>query len=470
MQDDPASSLTALERLTAGLEQAGRAPLVDYRGVWHDGTTILGRATAQAVQMRAAGLGVGDAALIVVSDNLSALQLLIGCWMLGASGCLVDFRTPPARLAEWRQRLTPRFVVATRRNPAADLLLSPTPDPLGRLSCPAPRDPDLVADHFSTSGSTGLPKLTPTTQGRLGRRILTLIESGERGYWGRAVSGLSVAYPASRGIWLRNLAAGRPIIALDLVHRLAELDAALRRDDVDEGTLPPSVIRSLAALDGPVPRYPNLKKLQAVGGPATPADKLAAVHRLTPAYVMTYSSTECGVISRISGPEILDRPASCGRPLLPVAIRQGDDPCPAGTVGEVVVTVPPDGAEVRPGDLGWLDAEGYLYITGRVQGLLCRNGVNFSAERLQEAALQSPEVEDAIVVAQPDADEGDAIHLVVQSATMDETSLTRAILDRLPIAERPDRLHLRRSLPRGPSGKIDLPALKAELMQQRQSA
>lgn len=467
MQVDPAIGVTALDRLTSGLEQAADAPLVEYRGRWHDGKAILSRAGSFARQLRAAGLAEGDLALIVVSDNLAAMQMLLGCWMLGAAGCQIDFRTSPARLEEIRQRLAPRLLVATRRTAGLDLLLSDTAPEEAPPT--VSRDPDRIADYIATSGSTGLPKLTPTTQGRLGRRIATLIENGERGAWGTAVSALSVAYPASRGIWLRNLAAGRPIIALDLVHRLAELDAALRRPEVEECTLPPAVIRALAALDGPSPRYPHLKKLQAVGGPATPADKIAAVERLSPTFAMTYSSTECGVISRIEGEEVLRRPASCGRPMLPVSIRLGETDCPTGEVGEVVVTAS-EGAEVRPGDLGRLDADGYLYITGRVQGLLCRRGVNFCAERLQDAAMNLPEVEDAAVVALPDEDGGDAVHLFVQASPVDEPALTRAILDRLPIAERPDGLHLRRSLPRGPSGKVDLPTLRLLLSRQKPPA
>jgi acyl-coenzyme A synthetase/AMP-(fatty) acid ligase len=467
MPDAPASELTALDMLRNGLQQAATAPLIEYRGAWVTGAAFQAGAEAFAGQMQAAGLGEGDCALIIVTDNLSAMQGLLGAWMLGASTFLVDFRTTPDRFVEWQNRILPKVVVSSRELAAAAAL-----HPLVlRADRPVPAHfsilaEDRVADHVSTSGSTGLPRLTPAMQKRLGLRIRQMMDNGERGAWGRAVSALSVAYPASRAIWLRNLAAAKPIVALDLVHKLSELDAALRRADVEECTLPPSVIRRLAhqsATEGP--RYPHLKKLQSVGGPAVPEDKILALRRLTPNYCMTYSSTECGVITRISGAEILDRPASCGRAVagMHIAIKDGDRLCPPGEPG-IIVATRADGPTAQPGDIGWLDDAGYLFVTGRVSGLLCRNGVNFSAERLSNAALLSPETVDAAVIAIPAKDGGDEAHLFVECRADAEAAIAAALHQRLSAAEMPDRLHFGRSLPRSASGKVDLPKLRTDLL------
>ncbi|WP_323008714.1 hypothetical protein [Paracoccus sp. (in: a-proteobacteria)] len=94
-------------------------------------------------------------------------------------------------------------------------------------------------------------------------------------------------------------------------------------------------------------------------------DKIDAQRLLSPFYVMTYKSTESGVIARIEGEKLQVRPASCGRPLPPGKLEivdADDNPLPAGLVGRIRLTwpapkeQPADRSPSRayPGDLGWL--------------------------------------------------------------------------------------------------------------------
>lgn len=465
---------TALTAILNALSGAGSAPIVSFRGQSLSGDDVLARIRARAADLHGAGLGVGDTALIVVSDNLTAIEQLLALWWLGAAGCLVDFRATPQRIAEWCDRLGPRLVLGARPMAGVALHLQPHGLQTGAEGLPEPvADPDLRALYRSSSGSTGLPSLHPVAQGPLLASLQEMVGwAGEWGVWPEGVpcpatlGAVSVGYAASAYQWLRNLLAAKPIVALDLVYGLNELDHALQRPDVTEAALPPAILRRLAALSGDrLPRYPNLRRLISVGGPALAADKLAAVTRLSPSYVMTYSCVGVGLIARITGPEVLARPDSCGRPLPPVVveIRNGDRLCPIGEIGEIVVTAAHVTA-IRPGDMGWLDAEGYLYVTGRKQGLLCRNGVNFSAERLTEAALGFAKVQEAAVIALPDADGGDEIHLVVQApdhlAPDDLTPhLAQHLRQCLPASEQPDHLHLWPRLPLTAAGKVDQRAL-----------
>jgi len=468
--------LTALALITDALEAAGTGPAVEYRGHRFDGAALLSRIRARANDLHSHGLATTDTALIVVTDNLSAIEQLVACWMLGASGFLLDFRTPPARIDEWSLRLSPAVLLGVRAYGGLDLHMQPRdPLPAGQLDFPVADDPFLIASHVSSSGSTGPPRLQAYRQGglaeALGRANAAAGDAGQ----GFTLSTSSVGYSASWFLWLRNLAAARPILALDLLYDLGELDAALRRPDVSVGALAPSQIRRLAALPGAAPRYPNLSRLVSVGGPALPADKIAAVTRLSRKYRMSYSCVGIGMISHITGDEVFRRPTSCGRPVrgVRVAIRIGDGLCAAGEVGDIVVTTDKV-TDIRPGDLGWLDADGYLHIAGRIEGLLSRNGVNFNAERLVEAALALPSVTEAAVVALQDADGGDAIHLVVQCAADLRDMVEATVRQRLPAAERPDHIHVRASIPLLVSGKVDLGALRdeieAEVMEMRHDA
>lgn len=449
---------TGLAEIVRAMECVPDRPIVEYRGQRFTAATLLARVRARAADLQQVGLKQGDTALIFVSDNLSAIEQLLACWHLGAGGAFVDFRVPTVRIHEWQDRLNPALVIASRPLAAVPAHVQARDLPPAIEALPAlPADPERIALYFSSSGSTGLPSLLPVTQRRIAQvmneRCLEIGDLAE----GAMLAATSLGYSASVYRWLSNLVLGRLTVTLDLVHGLDELDAALRHANVVEAALPPALIRRLAALPIDVaPRYPQLRRLTSVGGPALPHDKLAAVATLTPGYEMTYSAVGIGVIARITGPEIVDRPTSCGRPKAPVQVEivAGDRICAVGEVGEIVVTTPRL-QQKKPGDLGWLDADGYLYVVGRVQGLLCRNGVNFNAEGLISTALALPEVEAAGIVSLTDADGGDEIHLIVQADEDLAPALRRHMRQMLPAAEQPDQVHCWAVIPLNAAGKID---------------
>jgi acyl-coenzyme A synthetase/AMP-(fatty) acid ligase len=457
---------TALEAILQSLDSDSGRPRVEYRGRFYSGADLRGRIAARAADLRAAGLCQGDKVLIIVSENLAAIEQLLACWVCGAAGVFVDFRSPASRIEEWRSRVAPRLVIGVRAVAGQPVHLQPSdPALVVPLTLAADLSPGRVALCVSSSGTTGLPKLLDVVQDRLFWILQTLNDDALSVRAGTFLSAQSVSFSASCYVWLRLLLSGRLILALDLIHRIAELDTALRRLDVVETVLAPSLLRQLAALpDTNIPRYPQLLRLACVGGPARPEDKVAAVTRLSPAYVMNYSCVGVGTITRITGAEILDRPSACGRPLpgVTVEIRDGERLCAPGEIGEIHVSTPRL-SDHRPGDLGWLDEDGNLYLTGRVQGLLSRKGVNFTAERLVSAALGWPTVIEAGVAALQDGDLGDEVHLVVQAAPADVAAvrdgLPGHLRQALPAAEFPDRLHVWTALPITSGGKVDSRAL-----------
>jgi long-chain acyl-CoA synthetase len=462
---------TAFTQIMASIDQLADKPLIETRGKWLTGAELKARIAARREDLRRAGLEPRQLAMIVVSDNLCAIEQLLACWWLGAAGCFVDFRTPPNRMTEWRGQLNPSLIVGLRAIPDVPVHVqsrAPAISPDHDVTSDAfDIDPAHLAIIFSSSGTTSRPVLNFTSQGRLAANLAAQARDANLVASGTSLSAISVAYSAMSANWLTNLFIGRPLIALDLIYRPEDLDTALKRPEVTECSLPPSEIRKLIALpDDGSPRYPHKPRLSSVGGPASPDDKLAAATRLTPNYVMTYSCVGIGIISRIVGSEVLERPASCGRPKAPiqVEIRQGDRVCAPGEEGDIVVTTETVNGR-RPGDLGYLDGDGYLFITGRVQGLLCRKGVNFSAERLINASLALEGVREAAVVATANDDGGDKVHLVVQLAGDKEAELRDHLRRALPSTEQPDAIHAREHLPITAAGKVDLRALKAWVLE-----
>lgn len=455
---------TIAERIFGNLKGSPETA-VEYRGRAYSGDEIFGRVKARAEDLQAAGVGKDDVLVIIVSENLTAVEILLASWVVGASGYFVDFRTAPDRVHEWKDRLGASLIVGTRQLSGVEMRVQPVHPEPAQGDVALDSDPDSNSIWFSTSGTTGLPKFAPRTQARLAEIVANMEADQSIPHGSAVLSPTSVGYSSSGFLWVRFLAMQRKIVALDIIHRLEELDAALKQPEVVACSLPPSMIRRLAALPGDTPRYPNLIRLSSVGGPALPEDKVAASQRLTMKYRMTYSAAGLGLISEIDGPDVLERPSSCGKAPadVTITIRDGDRAVATGEIGEICVTRA-DRDEVRTGDIGLMDEDGYLYIKGRIQGYLSRNGVNFSGQEVANAALRLPIVEEAVVVAGPGPDGGDAVHLFVQATGLAQADLIRHLRSALPAAEQPDHVWIRRALPWTVSDKVDLGALKAEVM------
>jgi cyclohexanecarboxylate-CoA ligase len=121
----------------------------------------------------------------------------------------------------------------------------------------------------------------------------------------------------------------------------------------------------------------------------------------------------------------------------------------------------------RTGDLGTLDADGNLTITGRLKDVIIRKGENISAKEVEDLLFTHPHVADVAVIGLPDPESGERACAVVVTApgadpiTVDE--MTRHLLDAGLITRKlPEQLELVDALPRNPSGKI----VKFELQKQ----
>jgi acyl-coenzyme A synthetase/AMP-(fatty) acid ligase len=466
MSPEVASQTTALGLIHSALQQAHDRPMVERRGQWYLGQDLLDRIYARAADLKVSGLKPDDVALIVVSDNLIAFEQLLACWMLGASAAFVDFRTPPARISHSATQLAAQVIIGLKGIDGIKMHIQPgNPDmehaPIGDM----PDRPDSNAIHFSSSGTTGPPRFTPSTHSKLASGIINNDKARDWPIDGAAISAISLAYSASCYLWLIKLASGQPIVTLDIVHRLSELDNSLKRPDVSEAGLAPAQIRRLLEIkdtDDQQHRYPQLVILATVGGPSHPKEAQDTVTRLCPNFRMIYSAVGIGRIARIVGEEIIQKPASVGRVMsdLDVKIYDGDRVCAAGEVGEISISHALF-TDKRPGDMGYFDDDGYLYITGRVQGLLCRNGVNFNAQRITQAAMDHHGVSNAEVVSKPDSDQGDIVYLVIEADEGDIETVRQSMRKHLPIAEHPDHIVAMHAIPVTASLKNDLPAIRS---------
>ena len=192
-----------------------------------------------------------------------------------------------------------------------------------------------------------------------------------------------------------------------------------------------------------------------------------------------YGSSETGWVAAIPGEQ--RRLGTVGRPLAyhRLAIVDADGRMlPPGEIGLIEIGgnaahdyryLADDGSvrvnrrgRIRTGDLGHLDSDGFLSLTGREKDLIIRGGVNISPVEIDSFLMQRPELIEVATVGVPDAMYGEEVvsYVVVRpGATIDAGELLRYCSDRLPAFKAPKQILLSASLPKTERGKLNRRAL-----------
>jgi long-chain acyl-CoA synthetase len=111
----------------------------------------------------------------------------------------------------------------------------------------------------------------------------------------------------------------------------------------------------------------------------------------------------------------------------------------------------------RSGDIGYRDDDGFFFIVDRKKDLIIRGGFNVYPREVEEVIAQHPAVAQVAVVGVSDEHYGEEIHAVVvliSSDAVDEDELSAWVKERVGMHKYPRRIHIRESLPTGPSGKV----------------
>ena len=124
---------------------------------------------------------------------------------------------------------------------------------------------------------------------------------------------------------------------------------------------------------------------------------------------------------------------------------------------------------VWSGDRVRRDADGLLYFVGRRDAMIKSAGNRISPQEIEDAALGTGLVAEAVALGVPDPRLGQAVHLVVRAAMGREEAmeqLPRLLARELPNFMRPQAIHWREAMPLNPNGKIDRTALSAQVTQE----
>lgn len=344
------------------------------------------------------------------------------------------------------------------------------------LRHPLSRD-DTQAIKF-TGGTTGLPKGVMQPYRAWNTGIINQIQS-----WGLTEADrYVVAAPITHGTstyLLPVLAQGGAHVLLDAVSP-ATITEAFRTRGGTLSFMPPTLIYMIMAQQGVSGAdFPALRNL-IYGGAPMPMDKVDQVRAFFgPVLGTTYGQTEAPQIVTAMRPADFEDAANRGAVgrvtwLSDLAILSPDGtPLPAGETGEVAVAgdllmtgywrLPEKSAEtlvdgwLRTGDVGMVDARGYLYLKDRLRDVVITGGFNVYPVDVENALSRHPAVYESCVFGVPDDKWGEAVHAAVQlhpgAATTPE-ALMAHVRELLGPVQTPKRIHLDTELVRSPVGKV----------------
>jgi len=349
----------------------------------------------------------------------------------------------------------------------------------------AGRQPDDLAVLMYTSGTSGLPKGVMLTYGNLHSDVQACIEHADlrRQLVFLGIIPLFHAFGMTATM-LAPMALGAKVVYLARFGATAALEA-IRRHGVSIVFGVPSMYGAMLRADSASPA--DFRDMFALisGGEALPeAVRLGFERRLGVTIHEGYGLTETSPVVSLNTPAA-HRPGSVGRTIPGACVRVADDegrPLPAGSEGEIWIrgpmvmkgyyNLPQETAAAftpdrffRTGDLGKMDADGYLYITGRKKELIICAGEKVSPREVEDVLVRHPGVAEAAVVGRKDEMRGEAVVAFVvphEQAKLDAESIRRFCRDSgLAGFKIPREVIIASELPRSPTGKL----LKRVLMQ-----
>jgi acyl-CoA synthetase (AMP-forming)/AMP-acid ligase II len=371
------------------------------------------------------------------------------------------------------------------------VLLVGSPDLRGPELAPEPSGPEDLAALPYSSGTTGFPKGVMLTHRNLVANIVQV--EGAFACGEEDVLLAVLPYFHIYGLTVNMnfaLARGATVVTMARFDFQAFL-AAIEAHRVTRAFLVPPILLALAK--HPLVDRHDLSSLDAIVSGAAPLDPgiaRAVADRIGCRVVQGYGLTETSPVTHLppDGPGMDAKPGSVGPPLPGTECRavgiESGEPLPPGEEGEIVIRGPQvmrgylrdaaataaaldEGGWFHTGDIGHIDADGWLFIVDRLKELIKVRGLQVAPAEL-EAVLQShPAVADAAVVPSPDRHGGEVPKaFVVLSDEADLDDLRTYVADRVARHKRVRRIEAVAEIPRSPSGKI----LRRVLVQKEREA
>jgi bile acid-coenzyme A ligase len=476
---NPPSIGAALRDMAARKGDAWAVKCRDETRSWNE---LHRRTNRLARGLLARGVKHGDFLTIALPNSIAFIEACYAAWKIGAVPQPVSWRLPLIEMA------------AIAELAASPIVINDAPLDIGR---PVVSVTELLGDDDGDLPDTIAPAWkAPTSGGSTGRP--KLIVSGTPGVSQEAGAALWAIGPDEVVLMPGPLYHNGPFVTafptLMIGARLVvmpkfDAEETLRLIEKHRATwiyLVPTMMSRIWKLPPEVrARYDlsSLKTLWHLAAPCPPWLKEEWIAWLGPDVIWElYGGTEGVAATIISGAEWLAHRGSVGTIALGGEIEAfGPDGTmlPRGETGEIFMKLRPDqpatyryvGAETRAlgggwesiGDIGWLDADGYLYLADRRTDLILVGGANVYPAEVEAAIDEHPLVQSSCVIGIPDEDLGARVHAIVQPHDgLTQADLEAHIADRLVRYKRPRSIEFVTTPLRDDAGKVRRSQLREE--------
>jgi fatty-acyl-CoA synthase len=515
-----APCLRRVMNLTHFLRQSAKRYPNEIALVWGERTwtwsQIDARVEAMAAALAARGVGKGDRVLVQAKNSNQFLESMFVCFRLGAVWVPTNFRLTAEEVAYLARASGATAMICGGEFPdhartaveqgikfVVAIGTSNFGDDYDALvaayeGCPVPVaevDRDDPCSFFFTSGTTGRPKAAVLTHGQMGFVVTNHLCDLMPGTTHRDVS-LAVA-PLSHGAGIHALAqvarGAKTVLPSGDRFDPEEAWQLVERWRVTNMFTVPTILKMLA--EHPAVEkcdHSSLRYVIYAGAPMYREDQKRALARLGKVLVQYFGLGEVtGNITVLptnlhdpdDGPET--KIGTCGfeRTGMQVSIQDEDGrELPPGETGEICVCGlavfagyydnPEANAKAfrngwfRTGDLGHLDEQGFLYITGRASDMYISGGSNVYPREIEEKVLTHPAIAEVAIVGVADklwGEVGIAVCVLRQDAELNEPELLAWLAPKVARYKLPKRVFFWNELPRSGYGKITKKMIRAEL-------
>ncbi|WP_020519560.1 AMP-binding protein [Catelliglobosispora koreensis] len=412
--------------------------LADHSGAltWQE---LASRAAAWRSTLATAGLKTGDTVGILLTNRREVFEVLLGCLHSGITVVPINTHLTEPEVAYILKDSGASALVTDR----TDITGLPIFDPAKPVQGKDPGEPVCGQLMVYTSGTTGAPKGVLNGLFTLGDpfdRIERMLN-----YAGRLLDVPNDGRVLLVGPWyhsaqlffaLMSLLRGSTLIVRERFDAEPIL-TVLQQERITHCHLVPTQFVRFLRLPSAVKESFDPSALRTIwhGGAACPQDvKRLMIEWWGPVITEYYGASEGGAVTLISAEEWVKRPGSVGRPIPPndilIVDEDGNELGPNQT-GRVYMRRPGRGfqyhnaedktraAHLRPGvftygEIGHVDTDGYLFLTGRAQDMIISGGVNVYPAEVEAVLLRHPAVRDAAVIGTPDDEFGERVAAVVE--------------------------------------------------------
>ncbi|WP_227257969.1 class I adenylate-forming enzyme family protein [Kangsaoukella pontilimi] len=448
------------------------------------------------------GIAPGDRVAIFARNAPEYLIALYGIWCAGAIAVPVNCKLHPREVDYILANSGAKLVIVDGNTPSGFapeipvLVFSDFPETGDEAREPHPSGPDDSAWLFYTSGTTGKPKGVDLTFGNLSAMSEAYVIDVDAVHEGDAAF---YAAPMSHGAGLYNFmfvkAGARHIVPpTDGFDTEYICKMAPRLGNLSMFAAPTMVKRLVGKARELDYSGEGIRTIVYGGGPMYVADAIEAFNQFGDRFIQIYGQGECPMcLTVLTRDEVADRHhpnwasrlGSVGRAQSCVelkTIRADGTACRVGETGEIVAKGRPvmrgywrnaqataealaDGW-LRTGDMGSLDADGYLTLRDRSKDVIISGGSNVYPREVEEALLSHECVQEVAVVGRPSAEWGEEVVAFVvpaQDAAQDAEALRRHCRSQIAAFKVPKAILFTDDLPKNNYGKVVKTELRERL-------